>query len=240
MYTVNQGPSKLVAKTRTGLSQNYEKIESIRKNNNKVNGAQNASKSNNGITIINSSNGSSAQSSSTAGGDCLNNKDMNINVAKPVFQQYRRSNSSRSNNSFKNGFRITCFKDEEPEPILSPQYEELIRYMRDSWNVLSAECEAANEHQATATAAVASSISSISSSSSSSSSMSSTSSSSMTPSTSNSNDSNHVQPKSSFKRTKKVILYHNDPPSPALQDFGAFDLESWWGRRLFNNITKSL
>lgn len=31
-----------------------------------------------------------------------------------------------------------------------------------------------------------------------------------------------------------------EPPSPALQDFKPFDLESWWGRRLFHNITKSL
>lgn len=31
-----------------------------------------------------------------------------------------------------------------------------------------------------------------------------------------------------------------EPPSPALQDFKPFDLESWWGRRLFQNITKSL
>lgn len=31
-----------------------------------------------------------------------------------------------------------------------------------------------------------------------------------------------------------------EPPSPALNDFKPFDLESWWGRRLFQNITKSL
>ncbi|XP_017872721.1 PREDICTED: uncharacterized protein LOC108620327 [Drosophila arizonae] len=31
-----------------------------------------------------------------------------------------------------------------------------------------------------------------------------------------------------------------EPPSPALNDFKPFDLESWWGRRLFHNITKSL
>lgn len=35
-------------------------------------------------------------------------------------------------------------------------------------------------------------------------------------------------------------VYYVDPPSPILNDFQPFDLESWWGRRLFNNITKSL
>lgn len=233
MYTVNQGPSKLVAKTRTGLSQNYEKIESIRKNNSKVNGAQSANKSNIGLHN-NGSNCSGNQLAGSVGGDSakINNNEMDINVAKPVFQQYRRTNSNRSNSSYKNGLRIACFKDEEPEPIVSPQYEELIRYIRDSWNVLSAECE----HQsATATdgAATPSSSMSVSSSASSTSSM-------PTASSSNSNDSNHTHTNGSFKRTKKVIVYHNDPPSPALQDFGPFDLESWWGRRLFNNITKSL
>lgn len=199
MYTVNQGPSKLVAKTRTGLSQNYE---SIRKNN-KVNGAQGAS-GKSGIST----------SSRMPGVTELNNRDMDINLAKPVFQH--RTNSNRSNSSFKNG--ITCFRDEEP-PAVSPQYEELIRYIRDSWNVLSAECEAANEHQTTAAGAAAAA---------------------SMPVTSNSHDLNHGQPNGPFKRAKKVVVYHNEPPSPALDSFGPFDLESWWGRRLFNSITKSL
>uniref|UniRef100_A0A336LL77 CSON007110 protein n=1 Tax=Culicoides sonorensis TaxID=179676 RepID=A0A336LL77_CULSO len=34
--------------------------------------------------------------------------------------------------------------------------------------------------------------------------------------------------------------YYVGTPSPVLNDFKPFDLESWWGRRLFNNITKSL
>lgn len=225
MYTVNQGPSKLVAKTRTGLSQNYEKIESIRHKNNRVNGAHTASGKSNISTSSNCSN--NTQLSGTTGGDSvkMNNQEMNINVAKPVFQQYRRSNSNRSNSSYKNGIRIACFRDEEPQPIISPQYEELIRYIRDSWNVLSVECEAANEYQASTTTSPPSLAPQPPSAASSSPS------SSMLP---------NGQPNSSFKRTKKVIVYHNDPPSPALQDFGPFDLESWWGRRLFNNITKSL
>lgn len=193
MYTVNQGPSKLVAKTRTGLSQNYDKIETFRKI--KVNNAQrmraNAGSSNNA-----SDNG------------------MDINVAKPVFQQFKRTNSNRNGSSFnKNGVRIACFKDEEPQPAVSPQYEELISYIRDSWNVLSTDNEEGNEQSSSSSTDRTSS-----------------------PSSTESIRSN----RNGFNANKKVIVYHNDPPSPALEDFGPFDLESWWGRRLFNNITKSL
>lgn len=202
MYTVNQGPSKIVAKTRTGLSQNYEKIESIRK-----------IKSNNGQSGTKANNGQNASQSSANGSD-NGNKEMDINVAKPVFQQYRRTNSNRNNNSFKSSMQMSCFKDDEPQPVLSPQYEELIRFLRDSWNNMSAECEEANEqHQSTTNSAASS--------------------------TTEPGQSININ-RNGFKRTKKVIVYHNDPPSPALDDFGPFDLESWWGRRLFNNITKSL
>lgn len=196
MYTVNQGPSKLVAKTRTGLSQNYDKIESIRKI--KVNNAQ-LTKAN----VANSSN------SSTNGSD-NGHRDMDINVAKPVFQQYRRTNSNRNSNLYKNGVRIACFKDEEPQPVLSPQYEELIQYISDSWNVLSTENDDSNELA-----------------------------SSLERSTANASNT-FRNGRNGFTAKKKVIVYHNDPPSPALDNFGPFDLESWWGRRLFNNITKSL
>lgn len=199
MYTVNQGPSKLVAKTRTGLSQNYDKIESICKI--KVSSSQS-----------NKSNSNSASQNAGSNG----NKEMDINVAKPVFQQYRRTNSNRNNSLYKNGIRIACFKEDEPQPPVSPQYEELIRYIRNSWNVLSAESESSSEQQPHSTT--------------------------FTDPTNfdGSPDSieNSLQPV--FNIDKKNIVYHNDPPSPALQDFGPFDLESWWGRRLFNNITKSL
>lgn len=192
MYTVNQGPSKLVAKTRTGLSQNYEKIESIRKI--KVNNGQTAK-----MNAGHSRNGS-------------DNRNMDINVAKPVFQEYRRSNSNRSNTNHKNSVRIGCFNDEDDtQQILSPQYEELIRYISDSWNVLSTENDANNDQG------------------------------SSTDHTSSASSMDSLQSdQNGFKTIKKVIVYHNDPPSPALENFGPFDLESWWGRRLFNNITKSL
>ncbi|XP_077285876.1 MAPK regulated corepressor interacting protein 2 [Arctopsyche grandis] len=36
------------------------------------------------------------------------------------------------------------------------------------------------------------------------------------------------------------LYYKDSEPSPVLRDFKPFDLESWWGKRLFHNITKSL
>ncbi|XP_026474392.1 mapk-regulated corepressor-interacting protein 1 [Ctenocephalides felis] len=35
-------------------------------------------------------------------------------------------------------------------------------------------------------------------------------------------------------------LYYVDSPNAIMQNFKPFDLESWWGRRLFHNITKTL
>lgn len=37
-----------------------------------------------------------------------------------------------------------------------------------------------------------------------------------------------------------ALMYYTDKPDPRLQDFKPFDLEAWWGRRLYHNITKSL
>lgn len=188
MYTVNQGPSRLVAKTRSGLSQNLEKIESFR------NIASSTLKSN-------KRNSNETSNKNIDNGDA---KEFDISLAKPVFQQYRSTNSNR-NGSYK-AARI-AFDDTDVQPIPSPQYEELIRYIHDSWNLLSDESENSTENQAHACSE-----------------------------RSTNGGTNH----SNINRKKKAIIYHNDPPSPELHDFGAFDLESWWGRRLFNNITKSL
>jgi hypothetical protein len=35
------------------------------------------------------------------------------------------------------------------------------------------------------------------------------------------------------------VVYFNDKPNPQLQDFKAFDLESWWGQRMYRNLTQS-
>lgn len=48
---------------------------------------------------------------------------------------------------------------------------------------------------------------------------------------------------SSYQSTNSsttTSTYYVGKPSPVLNDFKPFDLESWWGRRLFNNITKNL
>ncbi|XP_069688124.1 MAPK regulated corepressor interacting protein 2 [Periplaneta americana] len=49
------------------------------------------------------------------------------------------------------------------------------------------------------------------------------------------------EPSENSPNTPHCIVYHNDgEPNGVLQDFKPFDLESWWGKRLFNTITKSI
>lgn len=208
MYTVNKGPSKLVAKTRSGLSQNYDKLETFRKDNG--NGS-------NCIGTVNIANYNG-------------NKELDYSGAKPVFQQYRRSHSHRNNGYHTSDVR-TGFNELQPMDPPTPQYEELIKYIRDSWDVLASTDETPEIDTKNVAAT-----------------MTATATTSMTTKTATTMTNGQVaksststqQAKKVTKSTKKVVVYHNDPPSPALRDFGAFDLESWWGRRLFNNITKSL
>lgn len=142
MYTVNKGPSKLVAKTRGGLSQNFEKIETIREISRK----------------------------------CSENCDTEINVPRPVFQQPRKA------------YHHHTKEQKLDSEITSPQHKELVEYIRDSWNTVSASNQSTtNTHD-------------------------------------QSDDAINSVP-------VKRIVYHDAPPSPILKDFGAFDLESWWGRR---------
>ncbi|XP_034111807.1 uncharacterized protein LOC117572810 [Drosophila albomicans] len=182
MYTVNKGPSKIVAKTRRGLAQNFEKFESI-KESTKKNGISNNFD--------------------------LNSPEKNKNIPRPVFQQSFASK------------RITPTKLIEDE-VITPQHEEIIRYINDSWNILVAQ----NPYDSSSTKADgkadannnnASSLSSAS----------------------------HPNPVDSIIANTPVAASAApavwvEPPSPALNDFKPFDLESWWGRRLFQNITKSL
>lgn len=35
-------------------------------------------------------------------------------------------------------------------------------------------------------------------------------------------------------------FYYEDAPAPSLRDFKPFDLEAWWGRRLYNSVTSSI
>lgn len=145
MYTVNKGPSKLVAKTRGGLSQNFEKIETIREISRK----------------------------------CSENCDNEINVPRPVFQQQRKAYHHHKEQKL----------DSE---LTSPQHQELVEYIRDSWNIVaSANNQTTNTYEQSEP----------------------------------SDDAINSVP------AKRIIVYHDAPPSPVLKDFGAFDLESWWGRR---------
>ena len=208
MYTVNKAPSKLVAKSRSSLSQNYEKIETIKDIGRKC-----------AIEPLKGGSGRDANE---------------IKVAKPVFQQYRQPHSYR--------LHMDARQHQADQPQPSPQYEELVKYIRDSWNMVvgqgSIEYEQQNQQQQPQQQPQHH----------------------QQQKTNDSldhhhhNDSRHIplelnafndaqkspdQQVSSNAR-KVNVVYHNDPPSPVLKDFGAFDLESWWGRRLFNNITKSL
>lgn len=188
MYTVNKGPSKLVAKTRSGLNQTY-------------------------------------QNSDTCGSVGVSGiYESDISGAKPIFQKFRRSHSNRNN--YGNDSYYSCMNEINVNEPPSPQYEELIKYIRDSWDGLS------NEGTVEYTTNQLS-----------------TSKSNGIDLNDNNNNkkSQHQHQHQQFKSTKinpndkkKIVVYHNDPPSPALRDFGPFDLESWWGRRLFINITKSL
>ncbi|XP_023164394.1 uncharacterized protein LOC111595069 [Drosophila hydei] len=180
MYTVNKGPSKIVAKTRRGLPQNFEKFESIKESGKK--------------------HGSISQSFD------LNSPEKNKNIPRPVFQQSFASK------------RIAPTKLIEDE-VITPQHEEIIRYINDSWNILVAQNpydSSTVKHDGKADA---------------------NNNSASTLATPSPVDSIIANTPVAASAAPAVWV---EPPSPALNDFKPFDLESWWGRRLFHNITKSL
>lgn len=150
MYTVSKGPSKIVAKTRRGVSQSFDRLENSRERDN-------GRKSN---------------------VDIENNHDHVAGVSKPIFH-----------NISKRGVHIAREND-----FISPQHEEIIRYIHDSWSNVRHQY---NRHYAV--------------------------------------------PRESSNNNVQTIVYYNEVDrSAALQDFKPFDLESWWGKRIFNSITKSL
>ncbi|XP_063382035.1 MAPK regulated corepressor interacting protein 2 [Cydia fagiglandana] len=148
MYTVSKGPSKIVAKTRRGLSQNLERLDSRKDNNRK------SSESDNGEIM---------------------------SMPKPVFH----SNGKKTIHQ-----RIQ-------HHVITPQHEELIRFISETWT----QSAYGDSEPSTPTTSIAS------------------------------GSSSPVPPSN---------LYYQDDPSPVLQDFKPFDLETWWGKRLFQNITNSL
>lgn len=164
MYTVSKGPSKLVAKARGGMSQNYEKYES------------NAKK--------------------------LSDNSLSCGP-KPVFQQTKKSyNHQTHHNGHVRGLNSGFLSNTNgaDDEIISPQHDELVKYVRDSWNSLVQQDD--NKTSVVST---------------------------------KSNGSNH----SNTSVTPSNMFYYNQPPSPVLSDFEPFDLESWWGRRIYKNITKN-
>lgn len=146
MYTVSKGPSKIVHKTRRGISQNLERLENLRD-----------------IT---------KKPSDSAEGV--------LSVPKPVFHPMngKKSHSTRSQ-----------------QEAISPQHEEIIKFIYDSWTSVCKECDQENGDQ-------------------------------------KSNQSN--------LGSHSIFYYEDGEPNVYLQDFKPFDLESWWGKRLFNTITKSI
>ncbi|XP_012257210.1 MAPK regulated corepressor interacting protein 2 isoform X2 [Athalia rosae] len=147
MYTVSKGPSKIVAKTRRGISQNLERLETLR--------------------------------DLTRKSDPDDNHDVVNHVPKPVFHINGKSkfSSQRQNHE-----------------AITPQHEELIKFVYESWSQVS------------------------------------------TQNGESSDGSECSEPCSAGS----IVYYNDGEPNVILQDFKPFDLESWWGKRLFHNITKSL
>ncbi|PBC31598.1 MAPK regulated corepressor interacting protein 2 isoform X2 [Apis cerana] len=149
MYTVSKGPSKIVAKTRRGISQNLERLETLRDLTRKA--------------------------------DPDDDHEITRHVPKPVFHMNGKSKFSSQRHQI--------------QEVITPQHEELIKFVYESWNQVN------------------------------------------TRQRSESSDGSDCSEPSS----PNTIVYYNDgEPNDTLQDFKPFDLESWWGKRLFNNITKSL
>ncbi|XP_076170006.1 MAPK regulated corepressor interacting protein 2 isoform X2 [Ptiloglossa arizonensis] len=149
MYTVSKGPSKIVAKTRRGISQNLERLETLRDLTRKA--------------------------------DPDDDHEITRNVPKPVFHMNGKSKLSSQRHQL--------------QEVITPQHEELIKFVYESWNQV-------NTRQ-------------------------------RSESSDGSDCSENSNPHS-------IVYYNDGEPNDTLQDFKPFDLESWWGKRLFNNITKSL
>ncbi|XP_034939758.1 MAPK regulated corepressor interacting protein 2 [Chelonus insularis] len=151
MYTVSKGPSKIVAKTRRGISQNLDRLDTLRELTRKPDPAEKDY-----------------------------NDEINRHAPKPVFNV--------------NGKSKLCSQRHRIQEVITPQHEELIKFVYESWSQVDSCVR------------------------------------------------NEVSEKSHDSKTGLITtLYYNDgEPNDTLQDFKPFDLESWWGKRLFNNITKSL
>lgn len=107
-----------------------------------------------------------------------------LNPQRPVFHTQRKMHNNHST------------REQDDSPPATPQHEELVKFLQDSWTSLGITED-------------------------------------VTPPSELTDLNVSTLDKSPAKRT----VYYSESPSDALKDFSAFDLESWWGRRLFNNIT---
>ncbi|XP_051162374.1 MAPK regulated corepressor interacting protein 2-like [Leptopilina boulardi] len=149
MYTVSKGPSKIVAKTRRGINQNLERLETLRDLTRKP--------------------------------DPDDDQDIIRHVPKPVFHMNGKSklNSQRH----------------QIQEVITPQHEELIKFVYESWSQVNVRQR---------------------------------------------NLSSNGSECPELSSSNSIVYYNDGEPNDILQDFKPFDLESWWGKRLFNNLTKSL
>ncbi|XP_056632499.1 MAPK regulated corepressor interacting protein 2 [Diorhabda carinulata] len=97
--------------------------------------------------------------------------------------------TENEDNDYKNGPKPVFHKKSSPSSPkhnqITPQHEEIINFIHESWNSVCAEFEESAER-------------------------------------------NEGEPS---------VCYYEDGPCISLQDFRPFDLESWWGKRLFAYVT---
>ncbi|KAI5637132.1 FAM195 family domain-containing protein [Phthorimaea operculella] len=149
MYTVSKGPSKIVAKTRRGLSQNLERLDSRKDHTAK------SSESDNDETI------------------CMPKPIFHSNGKKTIHQRIQQH-------------------------VITPQHEEMIRFISETWT----QTAYGDSEPSTPT-------------------------------------NGSIASGSSSPAPPSSLYYQEDSPA-RLRDFKPFDLETWWGKRLFQNITSSL
>jgi len=147
MYTISKGPSQIVAKTRRGLAQKLESMDSIRD-----------------MTRKNSDS------------DEIESSANPVSPPRPVFQAVSSKRHCSSH------------RHHQPE-ILTRAQQDLIKYVYERWQRVNRELKTTN-----------------------------------------------LPP----NQGSSVTYYQDASPNPALQDFEPFDLEGWWGRRLYHTLTQSV
>ncbi|CAH1115445.1 unnamed protein product [Psylliodes chrysocephalus] len=95
-------------------------------------------------------------------------------------------------NDYKNGPKPVFLKKSSPtspkHKAITPQHEEIINFIHDSWNSVCSEFD---------------------------------------------------QESTECNEGEQTVCYYEEEPCISLQDFKPFDLESWWGKRLYAYVTNS-